>query len=261
VPTIRDEAVCLRRWEFSETSQTVCLLTREHGILRGLAKGARRDRGRFSGGFDILTRGEIVAITKVGRDLATLTDWHLRDTARALRTSLSANKAGLYGVDLMYHMLTDQDPHPALFDQLVRTLSDLADPGNIGAALLRLQWAVAVECGFRPVTDRDARTGEPIPLDARSVTFDPEAGGTIIGRTTRGWQARRSTMDLLAQIEELPEIGPLPVDADCIDRANRLLAAYLRDILGFELNSTQWCFGDLTGRPRSRRADAFPDHP
>ena len=42
--TIEDNAFCLRRWDFSETSQTASLLTRDHGVLRGLAKGAKRPK-------------------------------------------------------------------------------------------------------------------------------------------------------------------------------------------------------------------------
>jgi len=249
VPTIRDEAVCLRRWEFSETSQTVCLLTREHGVLRGLAKGARRDRGRFSGGFDILTRGEVVAIVKPGRDLATLTDWHLQDTARALRLSLEAHRAGLYVADLIYHMLTDQDPHSALFDRLVAALVKLGDPAEVAGALLRLQWAVITECGYRPVTDRDVRTGKPLPAAARTLAFDPEAGGLTHDPTGgSGWLVRRATADLLEALNSDDEGVPLPAETATIDRANRLLAVYLRGILGFELGSTQWCFGTLTAR-------------
>ncbi|MCZ6836092.1 MAG: recombination protein O N-terminal domain-containing protein, partial [Planctomycetota bacterium] len=74
MPTISDSAVCIRRWDFSETSQTVSLFTHTHGIIRGLAKGAKREKGAFSGGFDVLTQGHLVAIVKPGRDLATLTE-------------------------------------------------------------------------------------------------------------------------------------------------------------------------------------------
>jgi len=40
VPSITDDAVVLRVWDFSETSQTVALLTRARGSVRGLAKGS-----------------------------------------------------------------------------------------------------------------------------------------------------------------------------------------------------------------------------
>ena len=42
MPTITDNAICIRRWDYSETSQTVSLLLRNHGVIRGLVKGAKR---------------------------------------------------------------------------------------------------------------------------------------------------------------------------------------------------------------------------
>jgi recombinational DNA repair protein (RecF pathway) len=45
VPPIIDQAIVVRLWDFSETSQTVSLFLREHGMLRGLAKGSRRAAG------------------------------------------------------------------------------------------------------------------------------------------------------------------------------------------------------------------------
>ncbi|MCH7601829.1 MAG: recombination protein O N-terminal domain-containing protein, partial [Planctomycetes bacterium] len=42
MPKIAYYAICIRRWDFSETSQTVSLFTSEAGIIRGLAKGAKR---------------------------------------------------------------------------------------------------------------------------------------------------------------------------------------------------------------------------
>ena len=37
--TIHDQGVCIRHWDFSETSQTVSLFGRSLGVVRGLAKG------------------------------------------------------------------------------------------------------------------------------------------------------------------------------------------------------------------------------
>ena len=61
MPILSDSAICIRCWDYSETSQTVSLLTKENGLIRGIAKGSKRDKGPFSGGFDPLTRGHIVA--------------------------------------------------------------------------------------------------------------------------------------------------------------------------------------------------------
>lgn len=245
VPTISDAAVCLRRWDFSETSQTVALLTREHGVIRGLAKGAKRERGSFSGGFDVLTGGHLVAIVKPGRDLATLTEWKLQDVYRGLRHDLAANRAGLYMADLAAHMVTDHDPHPGLFAALVSALRASADdPAQSAAALLGFQWTLLHETGYRPrLTPAEGAIRED---EDGAVAFSAVAGGVVAPGVPGAWRVRRATLDLLAQIEGgLDPLATTAVPPDSVDRANRLLASYARALLGDELPTTGWMFGKL----------------
>ena len=70
--TVTDDAVCIRQWDWSETSQTVSVFAREHGLLRGVAKGSKRENSRFSGGLEVLTRGEVMAIVKPTAEMANL---------------------------------------------------------------------------------------------------------------------------------------------------------------------------------------------
>jgi DNA repair protein RecO (recombination protein O) len=245
MPTIRDTAVCLRHWDFSETSQTVSLFTREHGVVRGLAKGAKRERGSFSGGIDVLTRGEVVAIVKRGRDLATLTAWHLQETYRVLRRDLDANRAAFYMADLVHNMLTDHDPHPRLFDALCAGLRALATTKTIPAALLGVQWAVLEECGYRPELRCDVETGAALDEETGPLTFDAHAGGLVAGEGQgRGWRVRVETIALLREVAAAADVaGGDPV---VHGRANRLLAAYCREIIGREIPSLRWAFSDLS---------------
>jgi DNA repair protein RecO (recombination protein O) len=243
MPTISDSAVCIRRWDFSETSQTVSLLTREHGIIRGLAKGAKREKGAFSGGLDVLTRGQVVAIVRPGRELATLTEWHLDETYRVIRRRLDANRAGLYMADLVHHMLTDQDPHPPVFDALVEALDGLADPSQVGMALLLFQWRVLAETGYRPEVERDAETGRPLPEDAEVLAFNPRAGGIVAAPVgSDHWRVRRSTVELLRTVAS--GSPAVPIEPEAVRRANRLLAVYCRELIGSELPTMRWAFSD-----------------
>ncbi|MCP3905752.1 MAG: DNA repair protein RecO [Planctomycetes bacterium] len=243
MPTLTDTAFCLRRWDFSETSQTVRLLTREHGVIRGLAKGAKRERGAFSGGFDILARGQIVAIVKPGRELATLTEWSLQETFRVLRHRLDANRAGLYMADLVHHLLTDQDPHPAIFDALVVALRLLETPAAVPRALLELQWTVLEQTGYRPEVERDARSGVALP-DAGALTFSARAGGTVADADgPESWRVRRETIELL---QGLARGEPDPdAPAEVVTRSSRLLAVYARAIIGREIPTMRWAFPEI----------------
>ena len=117
-----DQAICIRQWDWSETSQTVSLFCRSHGMLRGLAKGSRRERGSFSGGIALLARGEVVAVVKPDRELQTLTQWTLLQIFRRPHDDLEANLYALSMAELVQRFLPVGAPHEALYDALLRAL-------------------------------------------------------------------------------------------------------------------------------------------
>jgi len=247
MPTIKDTAICLRRWDFSETSQTVRLFGRTVGAFRGLAKGAKRERGAFSGGFDVVTTGEIMAIIKPGRDLATLTAWHLQQTFPHVRQDLSANRAALFMVDATHHLLIDHDPHEALFDELIETLRCLADRRRVPTKLLRFLWSLLRETGYQPDLSRDTVTGEALELGARALHFLPERGGFTARIPSPGaWQVRRATVERLRAIDATARAGDAgtgSADQDDVDtRAGHLLGSYLRTLVEGGLPSLDWAF-------------------
>ena len=100
MPPLQTTGICLRQWPFSETSQTVSLLTLDHGLVRGLAKGAHRVPGSFGGGFEPLTMGTLVFFHKSGRELETISEWQESKSWRTPRRNAPANRAALAMMDL-----------------------------------------------------------------------------------------------------------------------------------------------------------------
>ncbi len=239
VPTITDEAICIRQWDWSETSQTVSVFARETGVVRGVAKGSKRPRAPFSGGVEVLTRGELTATLKRPGALSIITSWDLRDPYAALRRDLARYHTGLLVVDLLHHALREEDPHPRLYDDAANTLASLAsaDP-DPPRALLEFQWSLARETGHRPELDRRADNGAPLE-GAPTYCFCPELGGLtpdpapagVLGRT---WRVREETIRALRAGCAGADAGEAP---QAVVRANKLLATFLSDRLGFELPS------------------------
>lgn len=253
VPTIKDEAVCIRHWDWSETSQTVSLFARETGVLRAVAKGSKRENARFSGGLEVLTRGLAIAIVKPGEGLATLTAWDLLETFPAVRRSLPAFYAGMYLADLVHHAVRDSDPHPLLYDAMLTALRDLADPDGPGRAVLRFEWWALIETGFKPEVARDVRTGGELP-EAESYAFVPGLGGLVSDPAAApgAWMVRRGTVELLRALDSgaFSAPGPAAPSGKTILRAARLLAAYWREVLGLEPPSMRAYF-EAVERPSS----------
>ena len=61
MPLVNDRCICLRKIEYSETSQILALFSRGHGLVRVIAKGAHRrtkaGASKFDGGVDLLDVG------------------------------------------------------------------------------------------------------------------------------------------------------------------------------------------------------------
>ena len=227
--SIRDDAICVRHWDFSETSQTVSLLLREHGLLRGLAKGARREKGAFSGGIELLTRGQVVGIVKSSTALATLTSWDLCETFPAVRGSYEAYGAAMYMADLTGQLLRDGDPHPGVYDALLKALRGLGQA--VGRELLAFQWSLLAECGYAPELTNDVRTSTPLER-ASTYGFAPSLGGLVADEGDGAWwRVRANTIDVLRGVDSTGEASG---SDEAVDRANRLLASYVREILGKE---------------------------
>jgi len=236
MPRFKDQAICIRHIDWSETSQVVVLLTQAHGKLRGIAKGSKRTSPssvqRFSGGIELLTMGQVVAVTKRTAELATLTEWDLQENYPHLRRDLQAQRLAMYAADLSDAMLADDDAHPGAFEALKAFLEALPEADGRQAALLNYQWRLLEDCGYRPELDRDIRRDGPMGK-VKAYTFDPIAGGLTVENGIADWRVRGQTVALLRKVAAGELIDGC--DGDSVGRANRLLCVYVRSILDKQL--------------------------
>lgn len=261
MPPVHGPAVCIRQWDWSETSQTVSLFTRQHGVVRALAKGARRPGAPFSGGIELLTLGEAGLIIKPSAELALLTDWDLRASHSHLRRSLGASLAAQHCADVVQALVLDHDAHEALFDALLLAIAAMADAAAVAGALAYFQAAALIHAGLWPVLDRTTDTdGEPAgdsvrtPTAARSSNttqavrlFDPFRHGLVssdvpplhtLPGASAAWRVRAETVRLLLDLEvavRTRAAGVPRMPQAAAERGGRLLAAYLRHVLGRDL--------------------------
>jgi|688.fasta_scaffold55902_5 hypothetical protein len=251
MPVVHDQGICVRHWDFSETSQTVTLFGRGTGLVRGLAKGARRERGAFDGGIDLLSRGEFGVIRSARKELATLTEWDLLEVFPGLRSDLHANRAAFYMADVLGRMLAPDDPHPALYDRFASSLRALGATGggstDGASSLLAFQWSLLRETGHRPDIDAAPDAGP------EAVEYLPDAG-TFAEPGPQGpagarWKVRRTTVTQLRACESGSASEAAPGSTE---RANRFLAACVRHVLGTEPPTMTALFGPAATEAAAR---------
>lgn len=225
-------ALVLHTWEYGDSSQIVSLLTRDHGRVRGLAKGCLRGapsaRERFCGGFELFARGQLLWSGKPEHELETLTEWNLEEDRHPLRTDWRAQRLAGLACELCAGLLAPHDPHPRVFAALDAFLDAPAAPGALAALVAGL----LVDSGHAPRLDRLA-DGRPPPAGA-VLAFDPQAGGLSEAGGPPDWRMRAETAAWLQALlagRALPAGG---AHADSARRGERFLLVWCRHLLGAE---------------------------
>jgi DNA repair protein RecO (recombination protein O) len=240
---VHDRCICLRKTEFSETSQILTLFSREHGITRVIAKGAHRrtkaGASKFDGGIDFLDVGQAVFSHDPARDLVPLTEWSLREGHLALRKTLRGIYLGLYAAELISRLIEEHDPHADLFDRFECALPELATPRR-EEVFLALELDLLRESGYLTELFCCASCGSM--LDGRGPVFFSADRGGIVCRNCEGVTPDRSAIDprllrLLQGILRLPRTNGSPARLPQLTRhqtdpINRLFAAQIQHTLG-----------------------------
>lgn len=207
-----DNAVVLRRYDYSETSQILVLLTQEHGKIRAIAKGIKRGtKKRFSTAIDILEVGRVAVSAKADRpmELASVTEWTQSIGYSGLRDRLDSLYAGQYCVEITSELTEDWDPHPGLYEAMVRVLAEVSSGLDAIGSAVRYQQALLRAVGSLPQFDNCVGCGR----GGESRAFASTQGGVLCDACGVGAREKhpvtKGTLDYLRSGEgSLPPIGP-----------------------------------------------------
>lgn len=151
-------AFVLHSYPFRETSLILDVLSRDHGRLAVVARGARRPRSALRG---LLMNFQPLELSWFGKgEVRTLhsAEWqggqpHLRGTALL---------CGFYLNELLLNLMARDDPHEQLFDYYRQTLLRLAHEADHAAILRCFEKHMLQELGYALLLEREAGTGKPI---------------------------------------------------------------------------------------------------
>jgi DNA repair protein RecO (recombination protein O) len=254
---VSDRCICLRKVAYSETSQILLLLARGHGLVRVIAKGAHRTTkagaSKFGGGIDLLDLADAVFTHDPERELATLTEWSLRDGHLELRESLRGMYLAQYAAELVGMLIEEHDPHSELFDRLEHTITEMATP-RAEEAFLAFELDLLRETGYLAELSRCVSCGrDATAAGAADASYFSPARGGVVCRNCEGVVHDRMTIDLrlvrLVQgIMRLPRTNGtaqrLPrLTRHQTDPLNRLFAEHVEHTLGRRLRLPRYVLG------------------
>lgn len=119
------DAIVIRLTRLTETSLIVHWFTEAHGLVKTVAKGARRPKSPFAGQLDLFFGGEITFVRSRQSELHTLKEVSIRQWREGLRRNYTATLLAAYCGQLLESAVEPEHPDPELHDLLRRALDHL----------------------------------------------------------------------------------------------------------------------------------------
>jgi DNA repair protein RecO (recombination protein O) len=181
VALVSAEGVVLKTHALGDTSRIVVVYTREHGMVRLVAKGARKTPSRFGYALEPLSRGRYVYYFKTDRDLHLLSQADTLTATGSRLSELTRLAHAEAALELIDRLVWGEEPHAELYDLLVRTLEAVvaAPEAALPAITIAFELQVASLLGYRPRLDACAQCASPLSHD---LLFSPARGGMLCDR-------------------------------------------------------------------------------
>ena len=207
---------------FRDTSLLLDVVSRDHGRLALVARGARGPRSKLKGALRPFMPLRLSWVLK--SDLGTLTGAEI--DGRPVALSGDALLSGYYVNELILNFLHRHDPQPEIFSAYADTIVGLAGNTEPAAVLRAFEMQLLALLGYALNLDHEAATGETLDAD-RHYQFRPDQGAVAVSRATgpRVFPGRV----LLAIGESRFD------DRDVLGAAGRLL----RDVIAYHLGGKE----------------------
>ena len=122
----KTECILFRRIPFRETSWILTCLTRSFGKIKGIVKGARKEKSHWLAVCELFTHADLVFFEKTRTNLHLITELSIIRPHDKLRNDFSALAYAAYFSELLDQLLEENEPQPAIFNLLSNSL-DLLD--------------------------------------------------------------------------------------------------------------------------------------
>ena len=234
---VRTDAVVLHAFDYGETSRIVRLLTRQHGVLGVIARGARRPTSQFGSTLQPMSYVQVVYYYRPQRGLQTLKEAAHVVRWRRLGSDLERVTLGLRVVEIARALFEEGEAHPLAVNLVTQTL-DFVDedderPAN---ALPWFQLRMAALLGFSPDVQREDVLalgdggGRLVLQSGTVVAAGADAAERGLVSSGEGVRASRAALRAFAVFArtDLATAGRMRLDDGVRREVETLTDAYLR---------------------------------
>ncbi|MFP5501153.1 MAG: DNA repair protein RecO [Candidatus Sericytochromatia bacterium] len=199
--TYLTQAITLKTYPVGEHDKILVLFSREHGLRRVMAKGARRAQSRLGGRSEPLCHNEWLLAR--GKRMDVVAQCETVTAHRALRTDFDRLMAAMYVAEATGALIDELQPYPEVFDALSAMLTCLAQTDSVALATLWYELRLLDLLGYRPELDACVHCEAEL---AASCGFHPELGGGLCDACSpmlRGMRLMPGTLAVMRRLQAI----------------------------------------------------------
>jgi DNA repair protein RecO (recombination protein O) len=172
------QAVIMRVRELGESDLIVTFFTPHRGLLKGVAKGARRSRKRFVNCLDNFSLVSLEYALKREGGLCFLHSGKLIDGYADLRSDFALLSAASYIIELTEILFPSGVSDPRMFKLLNESLTSLTSAERAAAIPIVFEARAMTLGGYKANLEKCSTCGRPYKGEGMAV-FNPKKGGIV----------------------------------------------------------------------------------
>jgi DNA repair protein RecO (recombination protein O) len=134
---VTTDAIVLRSYNLAESDRIVLCLTRSAGLVRAVAKGARKMKSRFGAALEPFTVIKLTFYERENRELVTMSSADILQSHFALNTQLETAEVLAYMGELVSEFAPPHEADERLYRMLTACVAALNGEPEIGRAITR----------------------------------------------------------------------------------------------------------------------------
>ncbi len=215
---VKDRSIVLRTYPYGESSAVAVVLTRSHGKLRLLAKGARSPRSALQGSLRTGNVSEIVFYFRPERGLQLLKETGTVEGFDAGGGDLELLCLFQAGLEIVDRAVVDRSADERIFDLIERFMLLLPAASDPWALFYALEIEVLKLAGSFPSTAACVRCGASLEHEALSIEA---AGGLVCCPSCGGSRGRALSSEASTLVRRIDALGLDGVRGERMNRGER----------------------------------------
>ena len=245
MPLFKTPSVIIRTKSFGETDKLLTFFTQQFGKIKGIAKGAKRSKKRFSGTLELFSLVRLIFFEKSTTGLTRVEQCDLIEPFSEIREDIKKVGYASYFMELTDEMVGERESNRELFELLVKLLAHI-NSRNFSEGTLRIfEIRLLSILGYQPNLDNCALCRRVFQQNEKTW-FSPSKGGAICQRCSQGIEdlssISRGTLKLLIRGGEIDfkKIDRLIFSRQALEESREILSKFICFHLNKDLKSLRF---------------------